>query len=60
MQGGEYALIPDQIEAGTYMAATAAAGGSVRICDVVPSHLSCIASVLRDMNVEVTEGGDYV
>jgi UDP-N-acetylglucosamine 1-carboxyvinyltransferase len=60
MHGGEYSLIPDQIEAGTYMAATAAAGGSVKICDVIPSHLSCIASVLRAMNVEVTDGSDYV
>ena len=60
MHGGEYSLIPDQIEAGTYMAAAAAAGGSVKICNVIPPHLSCITAVLKKMNVQVTEGSDFV
>ena len=60
MHGGEYSLIPDQIEAGTYMAAAAAAGGSVKICNVIPEHLSCIADVLKDMNVSVKEGDGSV
>lgn len=60
LRGGEYSLVPDQIEAGTYMAAAAAAGGTVRICDVIPSHLECISEVLRRMNVEITEGDDWV
>ena len=60
LHGGSYALIPDQIEAGTYMAAVAAAGGSVRIANVIPKHLECISSKLREMNVEVEEGDDYV
>jgi UDP-N-acetylglucosamine 1-carboxyvinyltransferase len=60
LHGGTYALIPDQIEAGTYMAAVAAAGGSVRISNVIPKHLDCMSSKLREMNVEVEEGDDYV
>ena len=60
LHGGTYALIPDQIEAGTYMAAVAAAGGSVKIANVIPKHLDCISSKLREMNVEIEEGDDYV
>ncbi len=60
LHGGTYALIPDQIEAGTYMAAVAAAGGSVKITNVIPKHLDCISSKLREMNVEIEEGDDYV
>ncbi len=60
LHGGTYALIPDQIEAGTYMAAVAATGGDVRIANVIPKHLDCISSKLREMNVEIEEGDDYV
>ena len=60
LHGGTYALIPDQIEAGTYMAAVAAAGGAVKIANVIPKHLDCISSKLREMNVEIEEGDDYV
>ena len=60
LHGGSYALIPDQIEAGTYMAAVAAAGGAVRVSNVIPKHLECISSKLREMAVEVEEGDDYV
>ncbi len=60
LHGGTYALIPDQIEAGTYMTAVAAAGGAVRITNVIPKHLDCISSKLREMNVDIEEGDDYV
>jgi UDP-N-acetylglucosamine 1-carboxyvinyltransferase len=60
LHGGTYTLIPDQIEAGTYMAAVAAAGGAVRISNVIPKHLDCISSKLREMNVEVEEGDDFL
>ena len=60
LHGGTYALIPDQIEAGTYMTAVAATGGAVKISNVIPKHLDCISSKLREMNVEVEEGDDYV
>ena len=60
LHGGTYALIPDQIEAGTYMTAVAAAGGEVRVSNVIPKHLDCISSKLREMNVEIEDGDDYV
>ncbi len=60
LHGGTYALIPDQIEAGTYMTAVAATGGEVRVSNVIPKHLDCISSKLREMNVEVEDGDDFV
>ena len=58
LRGGEYSIIPDQSEAGTYMAAVAAAGGEVRVCNVIPKHMECITSKLTEMGVEVEEDGD--
>ena len=58
--GGSYSIIPDQIEAGTYMAAVAAAGGEVRINNVIPKHLECITAKLLEMGVEVEEDDDSV
>ena len=60
MTGGFYSIIPDQIEAGTYMAAVAGAGGSVMIKDVIPKHLECISGKLREMGVAVTDLEDSV
>ena len=60
LHGGTYSVIPDQIEAGTYMAACAAAGGEVRLANVIPRHLECISAKLREMGVTVVEGGDSV
>ena len=60
LRGGHYSIIPDQIEAGTYMAAVAAAGGKVRIQNVIPKHLDCISSKLREMGVKITNEGDAV
>ena len=60
LRGGTYSIIPDQIEAGTYMAAVAAAGGEVRICNVIPKHLDCITAKLLEMGVEVIEEDDTV
>ena len=55
LHGGTYAIIPDQIEAGTYMAAVAACGGEVLITNVIPKHLDCISAKLREMGVTVEE-----
>jgi len=55
LHGGTYAIIPDQIEAGTYMAATAACGGEVLVTNVIPKHLDCISAKLREMGVTVEE-----
>ena len=60
LSGGTYCIIPDQIEAGTYMAACAAAGGEVRLANVIPRHLECSSAKLREMGVTVVEGGASV
>ena len=58
LRGGTYAIIPDQIEAGTYMAAVAAAGGELLIRNVIPKHMDCISAKLMEMGVEIEENGD--
>ena len=58
LKGGSYSIIPDQIEAGTYMAAVAAAGGEVLIKNVIPKHLDCITAKLVEMGVDVEERDD--
>ena len=58
LHGCTYAIIPDMIEAGTYMAAVAATGGCVRIDNVIPKHLEIISQKLLDMGVEIEEDDD--
>ncbi|MCI9567000.1 MAG: UDP-N-acetylglucosamine 1-carboxyvinyltransferase [Lawsonibacter sp.] len=60
LRGGAYSIIPDQIEAGTYMAAVAAAGGEVLIQNVIPKHLDCITAKLVEMGVDVEEQDDAI
>ncbi len=60
LHGGSYTIIPDQIEAGTYMVACAAAGGEIRIKNVIPRHLESISAKLREMGVTIIEGEDSV
>lgn len=60
LRGGFYSIIPDQIEAGTYLAAVAAAGGDVLIRNVIPKHLYSITAKLVEMGAEVTDLGDAV
>ena len=60
LHGGSYTIIPDQIEAGTYMVACAAAGGEVKIKNVIPRHLESISAKLREMGVTIIEGEDSV
>ncbi|MDR1328724.1 MAG: UDP-N-acetylglucosamine 1-carboxyvinyltransferase [Oscillospiraceae bacterium] len=60
LSGGSYSIIPDQIEAGTYMVAAAGAGGSVAVRNVIPKHLVSISGKLREMGVDVFEGEDAV
>lgn len=55
LHGCTYSIIPDQIEAGTYMAAVAAAGGDVTIKGVTPEHLRSITKRLIAAGVEVYE-----
>ena len=58
LSGGSYTIIPDQIEAGTYMTAVAAAGGQVLIRNIIPKHMDCITAKLLEMGVEVEEKED--
>ena len=58
LTGGSYGIIPDQIEAGTYMAAVAATGGQLLLKNVIPKHMECISAKLMEMGVSVTEGDD--
>ena len=60
LQGGTYAIIPDQIEAGTYIAAVAAAGGDVLVKNVIPKHMDCITSKLMEMGAEVQNFDDSI
>ena len=58
LTGGSYCIIPDQIEAGTYMAAVAATGGQLLLKNVIPKHMECISAKLMEMGVSVTEEDD--
>ena len=60
LKGVTYSIIPDQIEAGTYMAAVAAAGGDVLIQNVIPKHLESITAKLLEMGVTIEEYDDAV
>ena len=55
LHGGSYSIIPDQIEAGTYMVAAAATGGEVLVKNVIPKHLECISAKLRETGTIVQE-----
>lgn len=58
LHGCTYAVIPDQIEAGTFMIAAAATRGDVIINNVIPTHLEAISTKLMECGVTVTEGDD--
>lgn len=60
LKGCSYSVIPDQIEASTYMIATAACGGEVTINNIIPKHLESMSAKLIEMGVEVTENGDSI
>lgn len=60
LTGCNYSVIPDQMEAGTYMIAAAACGGNVTIKNVIPKHLESISAKLIEMGAEVEELDDCV
>ncbi len=60
LHGGTYAVIPDQIEAGTYMVAAAATHGEVLVKNIIPKHLECIADKLRETGTIVQMYEDSV
>ena len=60
LRGGTYAIIPDQIEAGTYLAAVTAAGGNVLIKNAIPKHMECITSKLAEMGARIINYDDAI
>jgi len=60
LHGGTYTIIPDQIEAGTYMAAAVATGGNVLVQNVIPKHMECITTRLRELGAKVIEYDDAI
>ena len=56
----EYSIIPDQIEAGTFMFAAAATGGDVTVKNVIPKHLEATTAKLEEIGCEVEEFDDAV
>ncbi len=55
LHGTTYSIIPDQIEAGTYMVAAAATGGNVLIKNIIPKHLESIGAKLEETGAIITE-----
>lgn len=60
LSGTTYSIIPDQIEAGTYMVAAAITGGDITIHDVIPKHLEAITAKLKEIGVFIREYDEAV
>lgn len=60
LKGCDHSVIPDMMEAGTYMIAAAATGGDVLVSNVIPFHLESVSAKLREMGVEVEEYEDSI
>ncbi|MTI70320.1 MAG: UDP-N-acetylglucosamine 1-carboxyvinyltransferase [Firmicutes bacterium] len=60
LHGCTYSVIPDQIEAGTYMVAAAATKGDVIVDNVIPKHLESVTAKLKEIGVEVEEYGESI
>ncbi|MBO4326141.1 MAG: UDP-N-acetylglucosamine 1-carboxyvinyltransferase, partial [Clostridia bacterium] len=61
LHGGiSYSIIPDQIEAGTFMVAAAVTGGDVTVKNLIPRHQESLTAKLEEMNVGVEEGEDWI
>jgi UDP-N-acetylglucosamine 1-carboxyvinyltransferase len=60
LHGAEHTIIPDRLEAGTYLLAGAITGGEVEVENVTPSHLSAFLTVLEETGLSITEGKDTI
>ena len=60
LKGCTYTIIPDQIEAGTYMIASAITGGDVTVCNIIPKHMDSLTAKLAEMGCAIEEGGDWI
>ena len=60
LHGAQYTIIPDQIEAGTYMIAAAVTKGDVVVKNIIPTHMDSLSAKLLEIGVGVEEGDDYI
>ncbi len=60
LYGSTYAVIPDMIEAGTYMCAAAATGGHLKVTNVIPKHMEAVSAKLEEMGVQIIENDDSI
>lgn len=60
LHGGTYSVIPDQIEAGTFMIAAAATRGDVVVSNIIPTHMESLSAKLEEMGVGVEERDDAI
>lgn len=60
LHGSTYMIIPDQIEAGTYMIASAITGGDVKVKNIIPKHMESLSAKLAEMGAEIREGDDWI
>ena len=60
LKGCQYTIIPDQIEAGTYMIASAITGGDVVVCNIIPKHMDSLSAKLVEMGCIVEESDDSI
>ena len=60
LKGGTYSIIPDQIEAGTFMIAAAVAGGDVLVENVIPKHMDSLSAKLVEAGAEIIENDDSI
>lgn len=58
--GASHSVIPDMIEAGSFMIAAAATKGDVTIKNIIPKHIESLSAKLVEMNVKIEEGGDWI
>ncbi len=58
--GHVHSIIPDMVEAGTFMIAAAATGGDVTVRNIIPKHMESLTAKLIEMNIKVIEGEDWI
>ncbi len=60
LHGGEYRVMPDRIETGTYLVAAAITGGRVRVLDCCPQYLDSVLKKLREAGAQIAVGPDWI
>ncbi|GHU53733.1 UDP-N-acetylglucosamine 1-carboxyvinyltransferase 2 [Clostridia bacterium] len=60
LHGGEYTIIPDQIECGTFMLTAAATAGEITVRNIIPKHMDSVSAKLSEMGCKLTEGSDFI